>query len=384
MKQLLLISVLLLTALKVIGQNHSASLTKNLAKLNEKKVLPGFAVSVVNSDSIIYSHSFGLSNISSRKPFTDKTILNIGSVSKTFVGVALMKAVEQGHLNLDSNINDFLPFEVRNPYYPNRPIKVIHLVTHTSGIIDREEVYKQTYTQDLDADEYKAFLKEYLSKEGSNYSEKNFTKHEPGEWQDYSNIASALVACVIEGATKVPFSEYTKKNILEPLNLNSTGWFFRDIVKESHATLYDAIQQPIPFYSLLTYPDGGLKSNLKDLSSYLQEIIKGYAGKGELFNESSYRMLLEPKFENNFKPKNINPKEPNIGVFWVHKRNGEIGHSGGDPGITTFVFFNPNTATGRIFMTNTLLEEEDQVVMFSKVWQLLRTFEEKSTTKNKN
>ncbi|WP_276499776.1 serine hydrolase domain-containing protein [Pontibacter litorisediminis] len=377
MRHILLTSVFSLVTLTLLGQGLKASLTQNLDELSERNVLPGFAVSVISPDSVLYTQAFGFSDISSQKPFTEKTILNIGSVSKTFVGLALMKAVSEGKLSLDSDINDFLPFKVQNPFYPDQPIKVIHLVTHTSGITDREEVYKQTYTKELDVDAYKAFLQEYLSRTGANYSEKNFLRYKPGEWQEYSNIGSALVALVVEGATKVPFSEYTRRHITAPLGLSSTGWFFRDIPMNNHAVLYSAAQKPIPLYSLLTYPDGGLKSNLHDLNKYLQEIMKGRAGRGEVLGDSSYNMLLAPQFGNNLNPRNINPKEPNIGVFWVHKRNGEIGHTGGDPGITTFVFFNPETATGRVFITNTLLEEEEQIEVFASIWRLLKAYEEK-------
>lgn len=119
----------------MFGQDLPESLTKDLQQISEKKTIPGFAVPIVNSDSIIYSHSFGFSDISIKRPFTDETILNIGSVSKTFIGIALLKAVEQGYLTLKSNIDDFLPFKVENPYFPTEPITIGHLVTHTSGII---------------------------------------------------------------------------------------------------------------------------------------------------------------------------------------------------------------------------------------------------------
>lgn len=383
MKQSLISVFFIFLTLKLFGQVLPEPLTQNLQQISEGKTLPGFAVSIVNTDSIIYSHSFGFSDISTKRPFTDETILNIGSVSKTFVGVALVKAVEQGYLTLNSNINDFLPFKVENPYFPDEPITIRHLVTHTSGIIDREKIYKRTYTKVLDAGDFKQFLKEYLSKEGKAYSSKNFSNHKPGAWQEYSNIGSTLAAYVIESATKMPFDKYTNNNIFEPLKLQATSWFFKDIDKSQHAILYNSKQKAIPLYSLLTYPDGGLKSNLHDLSIYLQEIIKGYSGKGLLLSDSAYSMLFQSQFGGSFKPENISPKEPNIGIFWVHRKNGEIGHTGGDPGITAFLFFNPKTATGRIFITNTLLEKSEQIKVFSEIWRLLREYEEKITTANK-
>src|SRR6185436_9845830 len=97
------------------------------------------------------------------KPFTPNTIMNVGSIAKPFTGVALMRAVQEGKLSLDEDINAYLPFRVVNPYYPMEKITLRHLATHTSGITDQWSVYKNTYHFGGNAPEPLAeFLKSYF------------------------------------------------------------------------------------------------------------------------------------------------------------------------------------------------------------------------------
>ena len=78
--------------------------------------------------------------------------MNIASISKTFIGVSMMNAVERGLLNLDDDINKHLSFKVKNPYRPNKKIMVRHLLGHRSSIIDELEVYfTQSYHYGGDA-----------------------------------------------------------------------------------------------------------------------------------------------------------------------------------------------------------------------------------------
>ncbi|MEJ8755781.1 serine hydrolase [Pontibacter sp. H259] len=355
---------------QLFGQQKD--LTAQLESINYQKALPGFAVAIVTPDSIMYAKGFGFADVALKKPFTDQTILNIGSVSKTFIGVALAKAIQDGQLSLDDDINKYLPFKVVHPYYPETAITVRHLVTHTSGILDREKEYEKAYIKQVqDSVEINPFLEAYLSKKGRTYSKKNFGKYKPGTKQAYSNIGSTLAALVLEGATKQSFNAYTQQHIFEPLNSQNTNWFFKDVELSRHAILYTSKQKVVPLYTLLTYPDGGLKSDLADLSLYLQEMLKGYNGTGKVLTNEAYSLLFQPQFTDSFTPVGINPKEPNIGLFWVHRSNGELGHTGSDPGVSTFMFFNPVTRKGRIFITNTQLDEAEQVQVFTQIWKLL-------------
>ncbi len=94
-------------------------LTEELENICSREYINGFSVAIVNQDGTLYEKGFGYSDIKASKKYTNNTIQNIASISKTFIGIALLKAQELGKLNLDDPINKHLPFVVNNPYFPN-------------------------------------------------------------------------------------------------------------------------------------------------------------------------------------------------------------------------------------------------------------------------
>jgi CubicO group peptidase (beta-lactamase class C family) len=93
-------------------------------------IFNGFTGTVVDTSGILYNQGFGYADIAAKKPYTKQTVINIASISKVFIGVALMKAQEMGLLNLDDPINKHLPFAVSNPNFPNELITIRQLATH--------------------------------------------------------------------------------------------------------------------------------------------------------------------------------------------------------------------------------------------------------------
>ena len=91
--------LMLTSTIPLFGQNYSDSLSAELLSLYQSADLPGFAVAIVDSEGLRYQQGFGLADRNSQKPYTSKTIQHIGSVSKTVVGLALVKAIETGALS---------------------------------------------------------------------------------------------------------------------------------------------------------------------------------------------------------------------------------------------------------------------------------------------
>lgn len=133
--------------IKEVSKNQliKDSLTLEIETLNSKNYFNGLGVAIVDSTGILYEKGVGFADLKSNKPYTKNTVQPIASVSKTFIGIALLKAQEKGLLNLDDPINKYLPFEVRNPHFNNEPITVRQLSTHTSTIIDTENYMGRAY-----------------------------------------------------------------------------------------------------------------------------------------------------------------------------------------------------------------------------------------------
>ncbi len=364
---------------------HS-NLTNKLKNIYEESKLPGFSIAIINDKNISYQNSYGYADIKENKKYTSNTIQNIGSISKTFIAVAIMKAAEQGKLDLDANINSYLPFEIRNPYHSDLPITVRHLATHTSGILD--EQYGKSYVlqnpSDVDISDYpenyqayaefirmnidmnySVFLRKVLSVSGEWYTQDNFSEYAPGTHHEYSNIGAALAAYVVESATGITYEEYVRTYILRPLQMDASGWGFDDVNMENHATLYFTKDFEVPRYSLITKADGGLITSIADLSKFLIEMIKGYKGKGKLLSEDSY----EEMFSNQ---SNYGISVTERGIFWGFKDTGEIGHSGGDRGIMSVATFDPVKNRGQLFITNIGQHFDESIVSsITEIWNAM-------------
>jgi CubicO group peptidase (beta-lactamase class C family) len=365
------------------------SITSEIESLYDKEVFNGFAVSIVDSKGIIYNKGFGYADVEKKKKYTEHTLINIASISKVFIAAALLKAEEMALVDLDESINKYLPFEVKNPNYPNDLITVRQLATHTSSIVDTD-IYMQTCYVNKDdipigesLKRYELYyqnpsknwmplaeyLKKILQKDEVFYEDSTFAKRKPGALREYSNIGAALCALVIEYATDKPFSEFTKTYIFEPLNMASTTWFFEEADSTNYSKLYyDG--EVLPYYKILSYPDGGLITSSTDLSKFLIELINGYSGHGSILDADSYKEFFKSQLEESA----FGGKENfNVGLF-IDKElaYNVIGHTGGDPGTNTMMFFNIEDKKGRILITNTDSKKENSMGTMWEIWDALK------------
>ncbi|MEQ9165490.1 MAG: serine hydrolase, partial [Fulvivirga sp.] len=138
-----------LLVISILTQSYSQNIYENLSKelLEQFKnsELTGFAVSIVKADSILYKKGFGFENIETKNEFTIEKRFYIASISKTFIGIGLLKLVEDGNLELSTPINSILPFQVVNPKYPNNEITLEQLARHTSTILNGDLGSKSWY-----------------------------------------------------------------------------------------------------------------------------------------------------------------------------------------------------------------------------------------------
>ncbi|AXT55547.1 class A beta-lactamase-related serine hydrolase [Aquimarina sp. AD1] len=380
----------------VSAQTSVSELNRKIDSIYKTSKIAGFGVSIMTPDQILYQNGFGYADIEANKKYTINTVQNIGSVSKTFIGIALMKAIEQGKLSVDTPINDILPFKIHHPKYPEISITVEHLATHTSSILDTD-AYEKSYVIEnavaLNKESYtkkerkelelmssnktyslESFLKNHLTPEGEWYEKSNFLKHQPGDRYEYSNIASALLAYIIEIATDMSFPEYTQKHILDPLGMNNSGWLDESIYQGHRASTYTESGNIIPKYKLITYPDGGFKSSIKELSMYLQGLMRGYYGEDNILKAAAFQQMMSAKLT---KAQYNTKKElkDNYGYFWEVSPSGKMGHNGSDPGILTLMYFNKKEKVGAIFFMNTSLEESKEIIRsVQQIWNTVKEF----------
>ncbi|WP_407494145.1 serine hydrolase domain-containing protein [Elizabethkingia anophelis] len=376
-------------------------LTSKLTKVSKTIGINGFGVVLINENGLLYQNGFGIAGLKPLKNYDQNTVQNIASVSKTLIGLALLKAQELGKLKLDDPINNYLPFKVNNPYYPEIPITIRQLATHTSSINDTEFYLTKTIvlkdTDNLEENlkidisptkfnppENKISIEEFLSnildKKGKWYLKEGFLNKKLGELYNYSNIGATLAALVIEKATGITYDRFTTIHILKPLKMNHSGWNFKSINFSKYTHTFQNKGKEYPYYSLCTYPDGGLLTTSEDMSKYMQELLRGYMGKGSILSKESYKQYFKPQLTaSNFEERSNNEysDEYNMGLTIGFGSTGNFGHTGGDPGINSVMWFFADKKIGRYVIVNTDWNRETLEKDQKAIYSLLEEYTEK-------
>ncbi|MEW5803379.1 MAG: serine hydrolase domain-containing protein [bacterium] len=319
----------------------------------DKVNIPGLSALIVKDGKIAWSGAYGWARIG-RQPVTTDTVFQLASVSKTIVAVAVMKAWEEGRFDLDEDINRYLPFSVRNPRAPVKPITTRMLLTHTSSIRDRANVMDSAYVWNRDSPvSLGQFLEDYFTSGRWGFgSRRSFYSEDPGTAFHYSNIGAALAAYLVEATSGVPFDTYCNLKIFQPLGMEETSWRLSDL-DDSHLAMpygYDSQRRRYTaygFYGYPDYPDGLLRSSAPQLARFLNMFIQY----GEL---DGVRILKKETVEEMRRVQNPSI-DPQGGLIWYYKELSGwrlLGHNGGDMGITTEMFFRPDDGAGIILLMN--------------------------------
>ena len=360
---------------------HEA-LDRFIVERMEKAGIMGLGAAIIVDRKVAWMKGYGFADRERGVPFTPDSVMNIGSISKTFTGVALMRVVEDGKLSLDEDINRYLPFKVVNPHYPAEKITLRHLATHTSGITDRLSVYKDTYHYDgVVPEPLGEFLESYFVPGGTQYSKDNFLNVKPGTHRDYSNIAAGLAGYIVELSAGEKLNAYARKIIFSPLRMNDTAWLLSEVAPSRHAKLYVAqngLTIPISLYEGTTYPDGGVRTSVSDLSKFFIALLNdGVYEETRILAKRSVDEMLRLQYTTSHKPDNVVLEEKNSGLFWSTKFDvTRIGHGGSDPGLKTEMLANLSKDVGVILFTNTSLPEQDMRQfndIFIEIWKHAET-----------
>ena len=204
----------------------SPTIDASLTGLVDEHDIPSVAVAIVVGENVVWSAGYG-------DQAALGTVYQIGSIEKVFMVTAIHQLAEQGRIDLAADISDYLPFTVRHPRFPDTPITVSMLLTHTSGLnhdlpdnlwFDNDDVFLAFGAEyalwDLDDSPFQddrptlgEYLEGWLAPDGSHADEAGAWSQPPGQW-GYSNIAlSHLTALLIQEVTGQSFSEYSMERM---------------------------------------------------------------------------------------------------------------------------------------------------------------------------
>ena len=221
--------------------------------------IAGAVVAVVKDGVVLLERGYGYADVKQETPMDPaRTLVRPGSVSKLFTWTAVMQQVEQGHIDLDADVNQYLDFEI--PPYQNQPVTMRHLMTHTAGF---EETLKHLLgAEGQPMPGYEAILKERVPA-------RIFA---PGTTSAYSNYGCALAAYVVQRVSGQAFGDYVEKHIFTPLGMTSTtfrqplpdGW------KPRMATGYEAASQKAQKFELVgPAPAGSVSTTAADMTRFM-------------------------------------------------------------------------------------------------------------------
>jgi len=314
--------------------------------------IPGLAACVVKDGEIIWTGSYGWAYIDDVE-VTDETIFSLASISKTVVGTALMQLSEDYIIQLDNDINDYIPFWVRNPNHPNLAITPRMLLAHTSSIRGWQVVQ---YIGPGDSPiPLGYFLENYLVPGGQYYSNSNFYSFAPGERYEYCGVANSLAAYLVEAVVD-SFPIHCQEQIFQPLEMNETGWFLEDFEDTMDIAMpydwngYNYIQYG--HYGQPYYPAAQLRSSTLQMARFLIAIMQGGEIDGVRILES-LTVELMTTVQNPGIPGYGHPGESGLGWFNIQLFDRTLwGHLGRWWGTTTGMFYSSEENIGVIVFTN--------------------------------
>ncbi|SDK76123.1 serine hydrolase domain-containing protein [Natronincola ferrireducens] len=316
--------------------NREKQLEDYIEKTMFYQDIPGVAMVITDKNKIIYSKGFGITDILSKKPVTEKTIFHMASITKLFVATAIMQLVEKEKIDLHKPVTHYLThFSIEDKRY--KKITVLQMLSHTSGIPDCEDYGWDRPEYDDEA------LKRYITglKDIHLISD-------PGKEFHYSNIAYEILGYLIEVVSDMTFEDYIKKHIIEPLEMEDSTLLSRsqsDEMAKPHSKNQDkkvVLSQVFP-YNRRHAPSSTLTSNLVDMSKWaIVNLNRGVFQGKKILGESSYRLMWSPTM-------NIKGEEQKIGLGWFLSKQGQYdikGHEGSDIGFRTSFGVIPEQSLG--------------------------------------
>ena len=345
---------------KVTGQNLD-SLINALIQANH---FPGLAACIVKGEKIIWEGYYGLANTATNDSVDANTVFRLASVSKTVTASALMRLWERGRFQLDDSINAFLPFPVRNPYFPATAITFRNLLTHSSSIRDNFEYYPFYWGTDPQI-ALGTYLREYLTPGEPYYSSTNYNSTSaPGASVSYCNIGVSLCGYLVEVISGVPFDQYCRDSIFVPLGMTNTAWFLRDLDMSLIAHPYawsGSIYSDYGLYSEASYPAGQLHATTRSLARWLiANINLGRLGDVRVLDSTTVRLMRTVAYW---------PQDwggAGVGLVWM---KGALSdgrwvwfHDGSSLGVLTTINLDELQKTGVIILTNANPVNVDAIV----------------------
>ena len=361
MKNLFLSSILLIGAV-LSCQNPQKEFVKEIEAYRTSVRNPGLAVAVVKGGEIVYSAGFGSASLEEEIPIDpERSLFRIASISKSFSATSMMQLIEAGKVTLDTDVSDLAGFPIRNPAWPDVPITLEMLMSHTSSLNDSEGY----------------FVLDVVNPATNPDWAKCYNPYKPGTGYEYCNLNFNLVGSFIEKLSGERFDQYVVHHVLEPLGLYG-GYCVDSLDTSRFVKLYyydekeDCMKESVDAYAprserIANYtfgydtpvfsPTGGMKISACDLARYMMmHMGYGTSPKGvKIISEESSRNMQTPRSADENYGLALRVRDDLIPGLTL------IGHTGGAYGLRSAMFWPEDRSFGLVMISSGSDKEDDDV-----------------------
>lgn len=281
----------------------------------ERGDVAGAVVAVVKEGKVVFAKGYGYADVDTKKPVSpDDTLFRPGSISKLFTWTAVMQLVEQGKLDLDRDVNDYLDFKIPATY--PQPITLRNIMTHTSGFA---EAVKNLFVKDAGSMKpLNVYLEEHMPNR----------IFPPGTTPAYSNYATTMAGYIVQRVSGKPLDEYIAANIFQPLGMSHTT--FAQPLPASLQPLMSsgyglASRKAKPFEVVQAWPAGSISTSAMDMTHFIiAHLQNGEYNGARILRPETAQLMHARAFASN-------PAMNAMALgFYEETRNGHriIGHAG--------------------------------------------------------
>ncbi|UCE10910.1 MAG: serine hydrolase [Candidatus Thorarchaeota archaeon] len=337
----------------------SFGVEEEIQRLVTEGDIPSLHVCVVSGDELNWVRGFG-------EQTSPDTVFLVGSIQKMFVAVSILQLYENDIIDLYDDINDYLPFAVRNPQHPNISVTIQMLLTHRAGLystmspefcydwegLHYPDYYSRSYYPSVVGISLGEFLYEVLDPDGQYYYASNWI-NEPGTEYSYSNTGYKILMYLLEVVSNKTIADYMQENIFGPLRMNNTGFYASDYVGH-HAIPHSRLgtnttNTALPIWNG-TYM---IRSTVSDMGHFMIALMNRCEFDGHKLLEPS---TLDEMIANEYRYSGPNLRKElrweGYGLGQDLFSHGVKGHGGSTVGFTANLYFNPDTKLGVVRLSN--------------------------------
>ena len=317
-----------------------SNLEAKLDSIRLEYKVPGLAVALVSADSVVWIRCFGVADSSTNMPVTDSTLFRMASVAKSVEAAAVMRMIQEGRFALDTPLDSLIPeIEIDNPWAASDPVRVVHLLEHSSGMEDIHhwEYFNVRHDPAIS-------VRDYLDMSAKTRR----LMWRPGTRMTYSSHGYGVLRYVMEKASGVPFLEYINDSILTSLGMNDSRFGMSVDKRIELAQGYAG--EPVTWFPEY---NGSFYSSIRDMAKFTSLFLcRGRIGEKQWLTESTVARMEKPRTTRAARNGLAAGYGPGLRTRYTNGIK-YMGHSGNIPGYTSIFAYYPEYGNGYVFLMNT-------------------------------